>query len=54
MNLLTKQRDSETENEFMIARGERIARDFRKVMYTLLYFKWITDKDLLSSTWNSA
>ena len=23
-------------------------------MYTLLYFKWITNKDLLYSTWNSA
>ena len=27
--------------------GERIVRDFGKVMYTLLYFKWITNKDLL-------
>ena len=23
-------------------------------MYTLLYLKWITKKDLLYSTWNSA
>ena len=23
-------------------------------MYTLLYFKWITNKDLLYSTWNAA
>ena len=23
-------------------------------MYTLLYSKWITDKELLYSTWNSA
>ena len=23
-------------------------------MYTLLYVKWITNKDLLYSTWNSA
>ena len=23
-------------------------------MYTLLYLKWITNKDLLQSTWNSA
>ena len=23
-------------------------------MYTLLYIKWITNKDLLYSTWNSA
>ena len=27
---------------------------FGKVMYTLLYLKWITDKDLLYSTWNFA
>ena len=24
------------------------------VMHTLLYLKWITNKDLLYSTWNSA
>ena len=35
-------------------RGEGIVRDFGKVTYTLLYFKWITNKDLLYSTWNSA
>ena len=23
-------------------------------MYTLLYLTWVTDKDLLHSTWNSA
>ena len=33
---------------------EGIVRDFGKVMYTLLYLKWITKKDLLYSTWNSA
>ena len=27
--------------------------DFRKVMYTVLHFKWITNKDLLYSTRNS-
>ena len=31
-----------------------IVRDFGKVMYTLLYLKWITNKDLLYSTQNSA
>ena len=30
----------------------RIVREFRKVMYTLLYSKWKTNKDLLYSTWN--
>ena len=34
--------------------GERIVRDFGKVMYTPLYLEWMTNKDLLYSTWNSA
>ena len=34
--------------------GEEIVRDFGKAMYTLLYFKWITNKVLLCGTWNSA
>ena len=29
-------------------------REFGTDMYTLQYFKWITKKDLLYSTWNSA
>ena len=33
---------------------DRTVRDFGKVMYTLLYLKWITNKNLLYSTWNSA
>ena len=28
--------------------------EFGMVVYTLLYFKWITNKDLLYNTWNSA
>ena len=32
--------------------GEGIVREFGKVMFTLLYLKWITNKD--HSTWNSA
>ena len=42
----------------MVARGkdvgEGIVTEFRRDMYTLLYLKWITNKDLLYSTWNSA
>ena len=54
-NELTRQkRDSQAENKLRIARREGIIRDFGKVMYTLLYLKWITNKDLLYSTWNSA
>ena len=26
---------------------------FKRVLYTLLYLKWVTKKDLLYSTWNS-
>ena len=43
----------------MVARGkvggeEEIIREFEMVMYTLVYFQWITSKDLLYSTGNSA
>ena len=34
----------------MVARGEGTVRKFGKVMYMLLYLKWITNKDLLYST----
>ena len=34
--------------------GEEIAREFGMDMYTLLYLKLITNKDLLYSTGNSA
>ena len=34
--------------------GERIVREFGEVMYTLLYLKWITNKDLQYSTDNPA
>ena len=33
--------------------GKGIIREFRMVMHTLLYLNWITNKDLLYSTWNS-
>ena len=49
---------TDLENELMVARGnkngEGIARKFGMAMYTLLYLKWITNKDLLYSTWNFA
>ena len=41
------------DNELMVAR-EGIVRDFGKVMYTLLCLKWIANKDVLYSAWNSA
>ena len=34
--------------------GEGIVREFGIDMYILLYLKWITNKDLLYSTGNSA
>ena len=37
----------------MIAGGEGIVREFEMDMSTLLYLKWITNKDLLYSTGNS-
>ena len=42
----------------MVAReegwGNRLVREFGMDMYTLPYLKWIINKDLLYSTWNSA
>ena len=46
------ERGSDLENKLMLAGGKGIVRAFGKVMYTLLYSKWITNKDLLYSTWN--
>ena len=43
-----------TENELMVARGGGKVRDFGKAMYTPLYLKEITNKDLPHSMWNSA
>ena len=54
MNLQHRKRLTDLENELMIAKEKGIVKDFGKVMYTLLYFKWITNKDLLYSTRDSA
>ena len=42
MNLLNRGKDE----------GEGIVRGVGMDMYTLLYLKWITNKDLLYNTWN--
>ena len=34
--------------------GEGIVREFEMDIYTILCLKWITNKNLLYSTWNSA
>ena len=64
MNLFMEQKQTQTskknknKNKTMVTKGkmlgEGIVKDFGKVMYTLLYLKWITNKDLLYSTRNSA
>ena len=58
MNLQKRKRLTDLKHELMVARGkglgEGIVRDFGKVMHTLLYLRWITNKDLLYSTWSSA
>ena len=55
MNLLTKQKETHRLRKRIYGcQGKGIVRDFGKVMYTLLYSKWITNKDLLYSTWKFA
>ena len=54
MNLLTKQKETDLENKLMVARADGIVREVGMDRYTLLYLKWIINKDLLYSTWNSA
>ena len=57
MNLQNRKKLTDLEDEFLVAGGEKqeegIVREFGMDMYTLLYLKWITNKDLLYSTWNS-
>ena len=57
MNLFTKQKQIFRLRELCFQErkegcGERIAREFQMDMYTLLYLKWITNKDLPCSTGN--
>ena len=48
MNLLTKQKEARRlRKQTYGCQGEGIVREFGKVMYILLYSKWITNKDLL-------
>ena len=54
--LQNRNRLTDLENELMVTRGEGleggIVKEFGFDMYTLLYLKWITNKDLLYSTGN--
>ena len=55
--LQNRKRLTDLENEFMVSRGERTGgrdSEFGMDLYTLLYLKWITNKDLLHSIGNSA
>ena len=49
---------TDLENEIMVLRGkekgEETVREFGINMHTLLYLKWVTNKNLLYSTGNSA
>ena len=55
MNLLTKQKKTHRLRKWIYScQGKETAREFGKIMYTLLYLKWITNKDLLYNIWNSA
>ena len=56
INLLTKQKQTHREQTYGY-QEERVDRrdgEFGIYMYTLLYLKWITNKDLVHSTGNSA
>ena len=48
------ERDSQTQKMKSCFLGEGTSKDIGEVVYTLLYFKWITNKNLLYSTQNSA
>ena len=54
MKEFNRKRLTDLESKLMVARGEETVRELGMVMYTLLYLKWITNKDLLYSTGNSA
>jgi len=51
---LTKQREIHWLRERIYGCQRGREREFGMGMYTLLYLEWITNKDLLYSTWNSA
>ena len=51
--LLTKQEETHRERTYG-CQGDGIVRQFGLGMDTLLYLKWISSKDLLQSTGNSA
>ena len=59
MNLLAKHKETHRlgKQTYGCRAGQRVVkgmvRESGTFMYTLLYSKWMTNKDLLYSTWNS-
>ena len=54
VNFITKQKEIHRLREWIYSCWrEGIVRELGTDIYTLLYLKWITSKDLLYSTWNS-
>ena len=50
MNLFTKQKETHRLRKWTYGcQGERIVREFGKVIYMLLYSKWVTNRNLLYS-----
>ena len=55
MNLITKQKQTHRHRkQTRDSCREGIVKDFGKVRYTLLYLKWMANKNLLYTTCNSA
>ena len=59
INLECRKRVTDLENELMVVGGgkdggKEIVKEFGMDMCILLYLKWITNRDLLYSTGNSA
>ena len=58
MNLLTNQKETHRLREktygcWREGKGLGMVREFGMDAYPLLYLKWVTNKELLYSTWNS-
>ena len=57
MYLQKRNRLTNLEKELAVAGEgwrEGVVREFGIDMYIVIYLKWITSKDLLKNTWNSA
>ena len=54
MDLQNRKTFTDLENKLGLLGMGGIVREFGMDMYTLLYLKQVTNKDLLWSTWNSA